>query len=61
MFAGPEIARMVEEFKKHALLGEATDLDHYERLPSSQVTLFFLVNEFVTAMADMEQLLSICS
>ena len=53
MVAGPEIARMVEEFEKQAFHGEATDLDHHERLPSFQVTFSTQVNELVVTMEEM--------
>ena len=53
MIAGPEIARMVEEFEKQAFRGEATDVDHHERLPSFQVTFSAQVNELVVAMEEM--------
>jgi hypothetical protein len=45
--AGPETARMVKEFKKQAFCGEATDVDHHERLSSFQITLPTQVNELV--------------
>jgi hypothetical protein len=56
MVAGPEIARMVEEFEKQTFRGEANDVDHHERLPSFQMTFSNQVNELVIAMTEIGNL-----
>jgi hypothetical protein len=53
MVAGPEIARMVEEFEKQAFRGEATEVDLHEQLPSFQMTFSNQVNELVVAIVEM--------
>lgn len=53
VFAGPEIARMVEEFEMQTFRGDATDGDHHELLPSFQVTFSTQVNELVVAMEEL--------
>jgi hypothetical protein len=44
MVARPEIARMMEEFKKKTSRGEATDVNHHEGLSMFHITFSTQVN-----------------
>ena len=49
---------MVEEFKKKAFRGEATDVDHHELLSKFQVTFFIVEVNYCLFVFDTKDIMS---